>query len=309
MCVCVADMPGVVAEPGDREPVLRAGQPVAVLRAAAAGDRGVLHVHLEEGEPQEGAGRADAQRSEPGAAVQDEGDHDDHVRGGAVRALVAAAVRRVLRHQVLAAAARRRAVHDRVAADRAVAGRGQLVHQPAAVRHLQPPVPRGLQGAAVRQDMPGVRLQQLGQVLQQPGGHRAQAQQQPQEARHAQDHRRHIRARGRRQRQAAGGGGGGGVRQRRPGGLGRGWRRRRGLSRDRGDRLQVEIVVPEGRAPRQRGVCRLRGTVLLQDVRQLVRVMPRAVLIIYYRNRHHRLCTTTTTTTTFTVKTGILVVI
>lgn len=195
-CCCYgADMPGVVADRGDRQPVLRAGQPGAVLRAAAAGDRGVLHVHLAEGEPQEGAGRADAQRRQHGAAVQDEGDHHDHVRGGAVRRLVAAAVRRVLADQVLAAAARRRAVHDRVAAHRPVAGRGQLVHQPAAVRHLQPPVPGRLQGAAVRQDMPGVRLRQHGQVLQQPGRHRAQRQ--PQEAGHAQDHRRHLRARGR----------------------------------------------------------------------------------------------------------------
>jgi len=198
-----ADLPGVMADRGEWQPVLRAGQPVAVLRAATDGDRRVLHVHLAEGEPAQGARRADAQRRQHGAAVQDEGDHHDHVRGGAVRGILAAAVRGVLADKVLATAAGRRELHCRLAAGRAVAGRRQLVHQSAAVRHLQPPVPRRLPGLVVRQDLPSVRLQQLGEVpARRPGRHRGrgrvQADQQQRQRPlrpQPQNHRRYIRAR------------------------------------------------------------------------------------------------------------------
>jgi len=202
-----ADLPGVMADSGEWQPVLRAGQSVAVLRAATDGDRRVLHVHLAEGESAQGARRADAQRRQHGAAVQDEGDHHDHVRGGAVRGIVAAAVRGVLADQILATAAGRRELHGRLAAGRAVAGRHQLVHQSVAVRHLQPPVPRRLPGLVVRQDLPSVRLQQLGEVpARRPGRHRGrgrvqadQQQQQQQRQRplrpQPQNHRRHLRAR------------------------------------------------------------------------------------------------------------------
>lgn len=167
-------MPGVLADRGKREPVLRGGQPVTVLLAASAGDRRVLHVHLEEGERADGARRAGPQRCQPGAALKDEGDHHDHVRGGAVRPVVAAAVPGVLAHQILAAVADRREVHHRVAADRPVAGRLQLVHKPAALRHIQPAVPGGLQSAVVRPHLPSARLQQLGAhvvLQQQSDGH------------------------------------------------------------------------------------------------------------------------------------------
>lgn len=103
----LADLPGVVADRGEWQPVFRAGQPVAVLRVATDGNRRVLHVHLAEGEPAQGARRADAQRRQHGATVQDEGDHHDHVRGSAVRGIVAAAVRGVLVDQILATAASR----------------------------------------------------------------------------------------------------------------------------------------------------------------------------------------------------------
>lgn len=252
-------MPGVVADGGERQPVLRAGQPVAVLRAAAAGDRRVLHVHLAQGEPAQGAGRAGAQRRRHGAAVQDEGDHDDHVRGGAVRGLMAAAVRRVHADQVLRAAARRRAVHDRLAAGRAVAGRRQLVHQPAAVRHIQPAVPRGLPRAARRQRVPRPGLQHVRQVPEQPGGYGAEAAQtEPaagrsggREAGNAQDHRRDLRARAT-AAAAAAAAATAAVARRRP--------------------VQAQVGVGQG-APGRRRVCRLGGAVLREEIRQLVRVM------------------------------------
>lgn len=94
--MCISDLPGILADRGERQSVLRVGQPGAVLHVTTDGDRGVLHVHLAKGEPAEGARRARTQRRQHGAAVQDEGDHHDHVRGGAVRGFVAAALRGVL---------------------------------------------------------------------------------------------------------------------------------------------------------------------------------------------------------------------
>jgi len=122
------DLPGILADCGERQPVLRAGQPVAVLCAATDGDRRVLHVHLAEGEQAQGARRADAQRRQHGAAVQDEGDHHDHVRGGAVRGVVATTVRGFLADQVLAASASCRELYCRFAAGCTVVGRRQFVH-------------------------------------------------------------------------------------------------------------------------------------------------------------------------------------
>lgn len=253
----VADLPGIVADRGERQPVLRGGQPVAVLRAATAGDCRVLHVHLEKGEPAQGARRACAQRRQPGAAVQDEGDHHDTVRGGAVRAVVGAVVSGVLADQVRRAAARRRDVHRGLAARGAMVGCRQLVHQPAAVRHIQPAVPRGLQGVAVRQDVPGAGLrQQLGQVPEWQGrgrGHRPRPQ--PAQARRPQDHRRHLRAPTR---------GGPGRRA----GHRRGGRPTRG-HRHRGRQTAVRVDARTG----GRSAFRVRGPLLSgQPGRQLVRV-------------------------------------
>lgn len=125
-----------MADGGKRQYIFRVGQPAAVLRVAADGHSGVLHVHLEESQLPEGAGRADPQWRQSCAAVQDESDHHDHVRGGAVRAVVATAVPGVLAHKVLHAAARGREVHHRLSTHRPVAGSRELVHQPAAVRHI-----------------------------------------------------------------------------------------------------------------------------------------------------------------------------
>jgi len=272
-----------VADRGERQPVLRVGQPGAVLHAAADGDRGVLHVHLAKGEPAQGARRAHAQRRQHGAAVQDEGDHHDHVRGGAVRGVVAAAVRGVLADQVLAAAAGRRELHGRLAAGRAVAGRRQLVHQPAALRHLQPPVPGRLPGPVVRQDMSSVRLQQLGEVsARRPGRYRGrvQAQQQQQQLRQRwprpkpQDHRRHIRAR-RAQRRPAGS-----AAQAAAAAAATGPATAAAAAAAAGSSTG-QVVVGQGNASRRRRVDRwFRGAVLSDKRRKLVRVTghPRAAV-------------------------------
>jgi len=261
--VCISDLPGIVADRGKRQLVLRVGQPGAVLHAAADGDRGVLHVHLAKGEPAEGARRARAQRRQHGAAVQDEGDHHDHVRGGAVRGVVAAALRGVLDDQVLAAAAGRRELHGGLASGRAVAGCRQLVHQPAAVRHIQPQVPGRLPGPVVRQDLPSVRLQQLGAVSarRRPGRYRGRVQAQQLRLRQrrrprpqSQDHRRHIRARrpssGRPTGSAANG----------------------SATAAAAHSPTRQVVVGQGNARRRRVHWRFRGAVLSDKRRKLVRV-------------------------------------
>lgn len=94
-----------------------------MLHTALVGDRRVLHAHLEEGELPAGAWRADAQRRQHGAAVQDAGDHHDHVRGGAVRVVLVTAVRDVLSDKILLAVARHRELRGRGVAVRPVAGR------------------------------------------------------------------------------------------------------------------------------------------------------------------------------------------
>jgi len=252
-----------VADRGKRQPVLRVGQPGAVLRVAADGDRGMLHVHLAKGEPAKGARRARAQRRQHGATVQDEGDHHDHVRGGAVRGIVAAALRGVLADQVLAAATGRRELHGGLASGRAVAGRRQLVHQPAAVRNIQPQVPGRLPGPVVRQDLPSVRLQQFGAVSarRRPSRYRGRVQAQQQRLRQRrrprpqpQDHRCHIRAchpsSGRRTDSAATG----------------------SATASAARSPTRQVVVGQGNARRRRVHRRFRGAVLSDKRRKLVRV-------------------------------------
>lgn len=133
-----------------------------MLFTATAGDRCVLHVYMEKGEWPDGARRAGSQRRQPGAAVKDEGYHYDHVRGRVVCPVMATTISGFLAHQILATVTGRREVHHCVAADRSVAGRIQLVHQPPTLRHIQPAVPGGLQSVVVWSHLPSVRLQQLG---------------------------------------------------------------------------------------------------------------------------------------------------
>lgn len=164
-----------------------------MLHHTTGGDRHVLQADLEEGELPEGAGRADAQRGQSGAEVKDEGDQDDHVRGGRVRRVLAAVVRGVLRDQVLPSVAGCREVRDSSNPDRPVVGSHQLLNQPAAIRHIQPAVPGGLPRADVRQAVPHAGLPELDAILRQ-SGHRAEAQEEPQGEQHAQDDRSDLPA-------------------------------------------------------------------------------------------------------------------